>query len=84
MKKIKIEIEGRWNWHDVGPINVIPLAIRRDPSGCGENYLISARTYARIKRHFCGIADCRCSSGPAIVDYKYEGADLSGYWIDPV
>ena len=76
-----IEMTGRYNFHNAGPINVRPIEIetREYDHGPAIYGLISARTYRRVLDHFCGISDCTCGSGPAVTED-------SGYWGhgDPV
>ena len=73
---ITVGNDGRYNFH-----NMSDLTIRVRP----ENYIYSrdGKTVAsveltpsqitRISRHFCGISDCRCGSGPRGYEEIAEG-----------
>ena len=52
------------NFHNSSAIRVrvypTPLI---DPVGNGDMYPISVSQARKIRRHFCGITDCRCAEG---------------------
>jgi len=68
------------NFHNVSEKHVRPLATHFDEGlGCLMGR-VSSRTLAAIYRHYCGISDCSCGSGPAVV-FPYN--DRS-FWISIV
>jgi len=62
------------NFHNAGPINLIidPFNIVRWNGD--KLYLLSKAQASRIEKHFCGISDCCCGSGPMIVVDRDEYA----------
>jgi hypothetical protein len=62
----------RNNFHGAGPITlrVCPDNYFND---CNGNllYPLSPNQYRKIAKHFCGMADCCCGSGPQFV-YNYN------------
>jgi len=55
------------NFHNVLDIFFIPKQIFYLNNGVIV-YSISLRQWKRIKNHFCGHKDCKCSSGPTLID----------------
>lgn len=71
MKKIiTIEMSGRLNFHNSSPLKII---VDTEKTVQGEDggllYAISKSQARRIDRHFCGISECICGSGP-VVEYN--------------
>jgi hypothetical protein len=73
-KKMKITINptGINNFHNSPPLTV--RITGEGISGFGEHlYKISKRQARKIEQHFCGITDCRCPHGGAVVETSPDG-----------
>ena len=68
MERRRITIDlggGRNNFHNAGPINILinPDDIVEYESG-ERIILITENQASRLYKHYCGISDCCCGSGP--------------------
>ena len=61
--KISYEPTGINNFHNQNPINLI---ISGEIDHSDEVYVISPFQASRIRRHFCGVADCQCPAGGVV------------------
>lgn len=74
MKTKTYDIDGINNFHDRGAITVRITDTRRINGYDGRDYHpISRRVAARVKRHYCGHADCHCPAGGIIIDLNEDG-----------
>jgi len=85
MRMFKVLNQG--NFHNVTEKRVRPLATYLDEgSGCLMGR-VSPRTLTAICKHYCGVADCKCGSGPAVIypcnDRLFEKGE-GDYWISIV
>ena len=63
----------KFNFHNAGPLM---LRINSEPKDSfdGPVYPVSTAQARRIRKHFCGTADCRCNSG-ALIQIDPDGDD---------
>ena len=76
--KITITIpQGFSNFHNVGPISFVcdPKVVDIFSTSMGTCFTLTPSQSARMTRHFCGLADCKCASG--LVSNDYNGR----YWV---
>ena len=78
MANLTIDLEGRSNFHNVPTIT---LRYHEDQLGRGEDgkpiIILTPWQARRVEKHFCGIDECTCGSGPQFVhDYTIEGKEI--------
>ena len=55
----------KFNFHNASALT-IRLSTRPIESYAGMVYPVTASQADRIRKHFCGVADCKCNSGALI------------------
>lgn len=71
--KITVGSQGRYNFHHAADITLHIRPGQYHFSGDVIYLTDSQRT--RVERHFCGISDCCCGSGPS--NMEYMGPDVA-------
>jgi len=67
-KKILYRPNGINNFHNSRVIGVLVSGVPVK-TYAGELYPLSDRQSKRVKKHFCGISECRCPAG-ALIEYE--------------
>lgn len=80
--KITIRMDsGRNNFHGAGDIKILvdPEDVIQGQDG-KPLYKLTKVQAKKIEKHFCGISDCRCGSGP-VIEYDQDCFGLpAGVW----
>lgn len=79
MKNREYRPTGINNFHNSPAITVRLGEIKETHEG--PLYPITENQSRRIKRHFCGITDCRCPAG-GVVEYEEGRHGLDPKWVE--
>lgn len=66
MRTLRIEIEGRANFHNVGAIHIRYTSAQIGTLEGVQVLILTPSQSRRLEKHFCGMSECTCGSGPQI------------------
>lgn len=73
--KVTLGSTGRYNFHHVRDINIIVKPDNIVSDSQGKYAKLTSSQLRRIQKHYCGVSDCTCGSGPD--GLEFVGPDIA-------